>query len=111
MAVADVTSGIMSPCLHEHHEPEARIVLESKVQHWQLIGIPRPISSYCFYKDICPSPKLYPNLLQMTILHLYRRRRRRRRSKIKIGRKRRVEMIPSDKRTAKGGLQVLMYVP
>ena len=44
---------------------------QSKVQYWQLIGIPRPISSYCFYKDICPSPNLYPNLLQMTILHLY----------------------------------------
>ena len=26
-----------------------------KVQYWQLIDIPRPISSYCFYKDICPS--------------------------------------------------------
>jgi len=37
----------------------------------QLIGIPRPISSYCFYKDICPSPNLYPNLLQLPILHLY----------------------------------------
>ena len=24
----------------------------SKVQYWQLIDIPRPISSYCFYKDI-----------------------------------------------------------
>jgi len=41
------------------------------VQYWQLIGIPRPISSYCFYKDICPSPNLYPNLLQLPILHLY----------------------------------------
>ena len=38
-----------------------------KVQYWQLIGIPRPINSYCFYKDICPSP----NLLQLPILHLY----------------------------------------
>ena len=38
-----------------------------KVQYWQLIGIPRPISSYCFYKDFCPSP----NLLQLPILHLY----------------------------------------
>jgi len=43
----------------------------SKVQYWQLIDIPRPISSYCFYKDICPSPNLYPNLLQLPILHLY----------------------------------------
>ena len=29
---------------------------QSKVQYCQLIGIPRPISSYCFYNDICPSP-------------------------------------------------------
>ena len=43
----------------------------SKVQYQQLIDIPRPISSYCFYKDICPSPNLYPNLLQLPILHLY----------------------------------------
>jgi len=43
----------------------------SKVQYWQLIDIPRPISSYCFYKDICPSPNLYPSLLQLPILHLY----------------------------------------
>ena len=43
----------------------------SKVQYWQLIDIPRPISSYCFYKDICPSPNLYPDLLQLPILHLY----------------------------------------
>ena len=41
------------------------------MQCWQLIDIPRPISSYCFYKDICPSPNLYPNLLQLPILHLY----------------------------------------
>ena len=40
------------------------------VQDWQLIGIPRPISSYCFYKDNCHSPNLYPNLLQLPILHL-----------------------------------------
>ena len=26
---------------------------QSKVQYWQLIDTPRPISSYCFYKDIC----------------------------------------------------------
>jgi len=32
---------------------------QSKVRYWQLIDIPRPISSYCFYKDICPSPNLY----------------------------------------------------
>ena len=38
--------------------------------YWQLIGIPRPISSSCFYKDICPSPNQYPNLLQLPILHL-----------------------------------------
>ena len=44
---------------------------QSKVQYWQFIDIPRPISSYCFYKDICPSPNLYPNLLQLQILHLY----------------------------------------
>ena len=42
-----------------------------KTQDWQLIGIPRPISSYCFYKDICPSPNRYPNPLQLPILHLY----------------------------------------
>jgi len=41
------------------------------VQYRQLIGIPRPISSHCFYKDICPSPNLYPKLLQLTILYLY----------------------------------------
>jgi len=50
------------------------IVNLKKVQYWQLIGIPRPISSYCFYMDICPSPNLspnlYPNLLQLPILHL-----------------------------------------
>ena len=46
-------------------------VLARKVQYWQLIDIPRPISSYCFNKDICPSPNLYPNLLQLPILHLY----------------------------------------
>ena len=38
------------------------IVEESKVQYWQLLDIPRPITSYCFYKDIRPSPNLYPNL-------------------------------------------------
>ena len=43
----------------------------SKVQYWQLIDIPRLINSYCFYKDICPSSNLYPNLLQLPILHLY----------------------------------------
>jgi len=42
-----------------------------KMQYWQLIGIPRPISTNCFYKDICPSPNQYPNLLQLPILHLY----------------------------------------
>jgi len=40
-------------------------MLVSKVQY------ARPISSYCFYKDICPSPNLYHNLLQLPILHLY----------------------------------------
>jgi len=25
-----------------------------------VLDIPRPISSYCFYKDVCPSPKSYP---------------------------------------------------
>ena len=50
---------------------EIEEMMPSKVQYWQLIDIPRPISSYCFYKDICPSPKLYPNLLQLPILHLY----------------------------------------
>ena len=36
--------------------------LVSKVQYWQLIDIPKPIyiSSYRFYKDINPSPNLYP---------------------------------------------------
>ena len=43
----------------------------SKVQYWQLIDIPRLISSYCFYKDIWPSPNLYPNLLQLPILQPY----------------------------------------
>jgi len=43
----------------------------SKVQYWQLIDIPGLISSYCFYKDICPSPNYTPNLLQLPILHLY----------------------------------------
>ena len=33
-----------------------------KVKYWQLIGIHRPISSYCLYKDICIPP--YPNLLR-----------------------------------------------
>ena len=42
--------------------------VKSKVYYWQLIDIPRPISCYCFYKNICPSPNLYPNL---PILHLY----------------------------------------
>ena len=51
--------------------PEFKANFLRKVQYWQLIGIPRPISSYCFYKDICPSPNLYPNLLQLPILHLY----------------------------------------
>ena len=27
-----------------------------KMQYWQIIDILRPIGSYCFYKDICPSP-------------------------------------------------------
>ena len=30
--------------------------MPSKVQCWQLIDIPRPISSYRFYEDIWPSP-------------------------------------------------------
>ena len=36
--------------------------LVSKVQYWQLIDIPKSIyiSSYRFYKDINPSPNLYP---------------------------------------------------
>ena len=44
---------------------------ERKVWYWQSIGIPRPLSSNCFCKDICPSPNLYPNLLQLPIQHLY----------------------------------------
>jgi len=36
-------------------ETHQKTASPSKVQYWQLIGIPRPISSYCFYKDICPS--------------------------------------------------------
>ena len=40
------------------------------VRRVQLIDIPRPISSYCFYKDIFPSPKPYPNLLHLLILHI-----------------------------------------
>ena len=40
------------------------------MQYWQLIAIPRPISSYYFYKDIGPAHNLYLSLLQLPILHL-----------------------------------------
>jgi len=51
-----------------HHTPHAFFSSLSKVQYWQLIDIPRPamafirtsaISSYGFYKDICPPQPLH----------------------------------------------------
>ena len=62
------------PALHFlEHRARLRPWVSSKVQYWQLIDIPRLISSYCLYNDICPSLNLYPNLLQLPILHLYHR--------------------------------------
>ena len=38
------------------------VALMSKAQYWQLIDIPRVISSYCIDKDICPFLNLHPNI-------------------------------------------------
>jgi len=37
----------------------------SKVQYWQIIDTP---NSYCFYKDICPSPITAANAAPIGIL-------------------------------------------
>jgi len=53
--------------VHVHAQQGIEWLLYTSQSKGQLIGNPRPISSYRFYKDICPSP----NLLQLPVLHLY----------------------------------------
>jgi len=52
----------------KHH-----VVVLRKVQYWQLIGIPRPISSYCFYKDIFP-PLTYCSCQHCTYMWVFETR-------------------------------------